>query len=96
MDQKWGPIQLPGASLLAYVFSIFFSTVLKGRSGEARGSILDGILRILEGFWCDFGSFLDGFRMIFKGFWEDFGGKTLGRFWEHLGEYDDTFWQYLR
>ena len=23
---------------------------------EARGSILDGFLRILEGFWCDFGA----------------------------------------
>ena len=49
---------------------------------EARGSILDGFLMILEGFWCDFGSFLDGFRMIFgkilvEIFWEDFG-NVLG------------------
>ena len=71
---------------------MFFDTFHKDRFGEARGSILDGFLMILEGFWCDFGSFLDGFRMTFKGFWEDFGGKTLGRFWEYV----DTFWPYLR
>ena len=78
---------------------MFFDTFLKGSFGEARGSILDGFLMILEGFWCDFGSFLDGFRMMFKGFWKilvenlwEDSGKILGTFWEYV----DTFWPYLR
>ena len=78
LDQNGDPIQSTGPSL----FSMFFDTFLKGRFGEARGSILDGFLMIFEGFWCDFGSFLDGFRMIFgkilvEIFWEDFG-NVLG------------------
>ena len=63
LDQNADPIQSTGPSL----FSMFFDTFLKGRFGEARGSILDGFLKILGGFSKDFGRILEGF-------WEDFGG----------------------
>ena len=40
---------------------MFFDTFLKGRFGEARGSIFDGFLIILEGFVEDFGRILGPF-----------------------------------
>ena len=55
---KWGPKSI----VREFTFSILFRSCSqlfpKGRFGEARGSIFDGFLMILEGFWDDFGGIL--------------------------------------
>ena len=55
---KWGPKSI----VREFTFSILFRSCSqlfsKGRFGEARGSIFDGLLVILEGIWEDFGGIL--------------------------------------
>ena len=55
---KMGPNSINRSVTFSILFRYFSQLFSKGRLGEARGSIFDGFLRILEGFWEDFGGIL--------------------------------------
>ena len=55
---KWGPKSISREFTFSILFRSCSQLFPKGRFGEARGSIFDGFLMILEGFWDDFGGIL--------------------------------------